>query len=344
MTEFLDDLLSKEHRIRRDEIRRLDRRQLRELVDVARGSRDPEHQVRALGVLATFQGEQALRVLSEVALDRDQDAPVRAAAVAQLGRTSESAATHLMRVMESEDDRTVLTAALGSVARVGAPDTVDALAAVARRAPDIAAQAAFAATVVAFRHRMRGYEPSFEQYRDLVPAPSDDGGAPVHAHALRADEAADALVDLRADGYSTRLDAGATLGVRCQRDRLVVALDASLTTAGEHLAEFLREGPVLAGVVGLRSPVDPGYAVRWLLLTWADGHEQHVAVHRPGGPAALYGTATIEGDRASFALTTVRAPGATPAQVRGELAAGRLALEGTAAVTRLTPRQPTALT
>lgn len=342
MTDFLDTLLTKEHRVRPEEIRRLDARELADLVDVARGRRDQPHRIRALGVLTALQGEQALPILSEVLLDRAQDVSIRAAAAAQLGRTSASATGALLEVVTGEEDLTVLTAALGSLARVGGLEAADAVAALAGRAPDCAAQATFTATVVAFRYRVPGHEPSPDLYAETTPAPVPDGSA-LRGYRLRSDETAAALTDLRADGYGVSLGVDGVLGVRCQGDRMVVALDQAVATADERLGEHLARGPLLAGVVGLQSPVDPGYAVRWLLLTWNEQGQQRVALHRPAGPPALYGTATPGPDGMTFTLGTVAAPGTTPAVVTGTLTPRGLSIEGSSAETRLQPRRPTAL-
>ncbi|MGV1008324.1 MAG: HEAT repeat domain-containing protein [Dermatophilaceae bacterium] len=344
MSESVDTLLSTKHRIRAQDAPRLDGAAVRELADVARGRRDPQRQVRALGVLTAVQGEQAIQVLSDVALDEHQDPTVRAAAAAQLGRTSISATGPLLRLLRGEADPTLLVAAVGSLARIGTPEALETLQPLTTRAADVAAQATAASRLIAFRHRLAGYEPPTGDYANLEAPPRQDQATAVQAYRLREQEVAAALADLRTDGYVGTLGARAALGLRCQRDRLVVALDQTIATAGDRLAEHLSEGPLLAGVVGLQSPVDPGYAVRWVVLTWKQDERQQVALHRPAGPPALYGTARVERDTATFDLRSVSTPGVSPVEVRGTLHAGQLELEGTSGVARTEARHPAPLT
>lgn len=342
MSDFLDRLFMKEHGLRHDEIRRLDRRELRELEDAVSGRRETPNRVRAMSVLTAAEGARAIPLLAAVLRD-DQNSKARAAAAASLGFTTLSATQSLSEALETDDDPAVLSSVLGALSKIGSPDVLRTLERLIPRFEEpLVSQASFAAAVVAFRHRRSGYEPDLASYGDLVP-PQADQANPISVRALPSDEADLALTQLRPESYGVALDQRATLGLNCTGERLLIALDAEVGAHSEALAAYLAVGPLVAGLIGWRSPVDRTYSTRWLVLTWRGDRVQHLAVHRPYGPPFLFGVVRLEAEGAAFELSSVRSRGNPRVQLSGTLRAGQLELKGLSTAERVERGAPTPL-
>lgn len=342
MSELLDRLLKQEHRIRPEDVRPFNPGELRELQDIVTGAQATSNRVRAMGVLTAVQGARAIPTLSAVLLDRQQDMAARTGAAAQLGYTTVSASKPLAAALTGEADQTVLGSTIGSLARVGDLAALPELDRIARSGEPVAAQAQFAATLLTFRNRQPGHEPARDSYGDPV-APSGQGEGRLLAHGFRRDEAISALNDLRADNYGVALTGDLTVGLDCADQRLLVALDAGITGNRVDLAGHLGAGPLVAGLIGLRSPVDGSYSTRWLVLTWPDDQVLRVAVHRPSGPPFLLGQVDVHDDTAEFDLTSVQGRGNQRVQLRGAVRAGRLELEGVSSAERIERGTPAPL-
>lgn len=343
MSELLDRLLKQEHRLRRDDLRSFDPGELRELEDIVTGQQATPNRVRAMGVLTAVQGARAIPTLAAVLHDRQQDTAARTGAAAQLGYTTVSASKPLAEALTGEADQTVLGSTIGSLARVGDLSALTELDRIARSDDPLAAQAKFAATLLTFRNRQSGHEPERDSYGDPV-VPSGQGQGRLMAHGFRRDEAISALDDLRADNYGVALTRDLTVGLDCADQRLLVALDARIAGRRVDLAGHLTAGPLVAGLIGWRSPVDSSYSTRWLVLTWPDDRVLRVAVHRPSGPPFLIGQADIHDDTAEFDLTSVQGRGNQQVQLRGAVRAGRLELEGVSTAERIERGTPAPLT
>lgn len=253
MSDQLDQLLAEEHRITTAELRQLDSRQLREIEDAAAGRVRAPHRVRALALHAAIHGTRAIPLLAEVLRDPDEDTAIRAAAAAQLGRTNAGATSQLVDALLAENDPSVVAACVGALARVGSPDALEPLdRAAGRDAPW--SHTRFAATVVAFRARRPGYEPRIADYGDQLELP-ERGRTALVAHGLAGADSEAALTDLRLDDYGVSLDPH-LVGIDCVRERYAVALALTIGAAGAQLDEHLLAGPLLAGLVGWRSPAD----------------------------------------------------------------------------------------
>jgi hypothetical protein len=122
-----------------------------------------------------------------------------------------------------------------------------------------------------------------------------------------------------------------------------VALDAGIDSHAEDLRGHLAVGPLVAGLIGWRSPVDGTFSTRWLVLTWPVEGTQQLAVHRPYGPPFLLGRAEVGDGEVTFELTSVSARGNSPTRVRGVVGASRIEIEGASSAGRAERGTPTAL-
>lgn len=340
MADELRAVLASEHRLDPEVLRRLGDGDVAELRAIAVGEVESPLRVRALGALVAATGADAIPVLGQVVTDPRQDVTARVAAAAQLGRTGPAAEPVLLTAL-ADDDPSVRSSVLSSLGRVGGADALDALADVARRAGEpFAGQARFAATLAAFRARRRGFEPSDDRLERLAVGRAQR--ARLRPSVLAEADAATAVEQLRAEGFGVTLDATATLALDCGVDHLVVALDPA---AARQPTEAVAAGPLLAGVVGVQSPVDESYSVRWVVLTWqGDDGAQRLAVHRPSGQAFLTGRLVAEGEAARFELASVAARGNNPVELRGSVRAGQVELEGVSTAERPVRGAPTPLT
>lgn len=339
MPDSIEGLLAAEHRARPEEVRRLGVRELDQVRAIAVGEVESAHRVRALAILAEADADAAIPVLGRVLRDGAEGVAARTAAAAQLGRTGPGAEEPLLDALD-QDDVTIVSSAIGSIARVGTTRGLERVAHLARRAADpVASQAAFAATLIAFRHRVPGYEPRAERYGEALRV-SRAGRRRIQPAPLERPAVAVALDQLRAENYGVTLDARSAVGVDCAGQKLLVALDAE--AARGRPAEVLAAGPLVAGLVGWQSPVDLSYSVRWLILTWQDeAGAQRLAVHRPSGQPFLVGFVEADGERARFELAAVRGRGNQPVEVAGSVAAGRVELTGVSSAERPDRGTPT---
>jgi hypothetical protein len=334
MSELLNELFAAEHRAPRELLARLDAGELLELEATVRGEAHKPYRVRAMGALVDARGAGATGVLAQVLSRRNEDSAVRAAAAFQLGRAGPPAEKQLIAAIRGRPQTTVAFAAAGALAKVGTPAAIAPLKALAKRDDALGAQARFAATVVAFRHHLKGQEPRASARAKILELPRR-GRAPLFSRALERPEAMAAFEDLRHDTYGMRLAPGRALRLDCGPERYLIALNPDA-------AELDR--PNIAGLVAQRAPTDNSYSVSRLVLTWRgrDG-VINVGVFRPSGQLAFAGTATEKGQRTTFRLQSVAGRGNPPADVRGILEAGKIVqMTGSAAAIRPTRSAPTA--
>lgn len=334
MSDLLHEVFSAEHRAPREVIARLDATALRELEATVRGEAHHQFRVRAMGALVDARGPGATAALRQVLSKRDEDPAVRAAAAFQLGRAGPPAEAALVSAIRGRPQATVAIAAASALAKVGSPAAIDALARLADRKDAAGQQARFAATVIAFRHHLKGHEPPAPGRAKLLELPRR-GRAPVSSRALEGAELDAAFADLRYDTYGIQLVASHALRLDCGPARYLIALNPDL--AGLDV-------PNVAAIVALRAETDQSYSVSRLVLSWpARGGTVNVAVYRPAGQQALVGTASIRGPRATFRLQSVEGRGNPPIDLRGTVESGRLVkLAGAAAAQRPVRAEPAA--
>ena len=323
MSERLQEIFSTKHRASRATLASLDDRDLRELESAVLGEAHRPYRAKAMDALVVARGAGATKALALVLADEREDLALRAAAASQLGRAGPTAEKPLLAALEAGEP-TILVAAAGALAKVGSPEAMDSLRALADRDDAVGRQARFAATVIAFREGRPGFEPPPPE--EPLPVP-EEGRSRLSLRPLRGDEAVSALADIRLDSFGLSLVPETAFRVDCARERLLVAVDPERVKL---------EQPTVAGVVARRSQSQGTYSVNWLVLAWpGEGATFQLGVYRPSGQQILSGIARREEERVSFELGSVVGRGNLPAEVRGSVERGRLtALEGAAGVAR----------
>jgi hypothetical protein len=220
------------------------------------------------------------------------------------GELGESA---LLTALLAETSSPVRHKIVARLAMVGGEDALAVLAELAEPDRDLAAHAAFAASVIAHRAGIAGYEPAPVDEADLLPAPV---GAPA-AHLL---ETYDTIPDLSGGDYGLILGPNVA-GLRCAGRRLAVAIDLTA------LARLLTT-PAVAGLI---TEADGSPQTSMLILCSPVGdNTARVTVHHTAGVLAFVGTARVSGTTVTFRLTAVRSVGGRGATLTGTIKSGVL--------------------
>jgi hypothetical protein len=270
-----------------------------ELRRIAAGASHPEYRITAMALLAETAPEPGV---FHAAL-ADADAEVRAAGARLLARcAAPDAEAALLAALAGETDTAARRAIVDGLVMVGGEDALPALAAVADSDGNLAARARFAASVVAHRAGLPGYDTD----PAAVPRPAPDGTSP--AQALESYEDTPDRPHLAGDAYGLILGPSVA-SLRCGTSRLALAVDLTA------LARLLTTPTIAALVAG----ADPA-ATMLALCAPAGDNTARVAVHRTGGTPVYAGTARVTGTTVTFQLTGIRAP----ATITGTLTAGVL--------------------
>jgi HEAT repeat protein len=330
-TDATDEIFWGKHRLDERAVAALSQDEIARVEEIARGRVASDFRVKALEVLAAARGAEAVGALVDTALDGSLDSALRAAAVVQLGRKGGAEAEGaLVRLVEGEEDVSVRLRAAQALAKIGSPEALKPLGALADAAdPSVARRAAFARSVLAYRQGLAGFELPRPGNDDLVPPPQHEVAA-VESAPASLHEAAAALDDLRQDSYGLRLVREQSYAVDCGLVRLLLALDAD---AVRDMSASAEPRPRLLGLVAERSPEDGSFSVRWLVFSTPAERGLDLAVHRQTGEHVLFGPAVPSRGVVRFELGAVAAVGNPAVQVSGELRRGRLTLAGTSAAT-----------
>jgi hypothetical protein len=340
MSELVDQLLAGEHLILPGQIDRLSDQDLRTLEAAAMGVVETADRPRAIALLTAFQGARAIPVLTELLADTSQATSTRTIAAAQLGNTSRSAEPALTAAVSSEGDLTVQIASVGALGKVGTEVALEPLERLSRDADEpVAGLARAAATVVAFRHRLAGYEPSADDSERLELPQERTIGLRVREATER--DTSSAFAELHTESYGLAFGTELSRVVVCAGETLLVALDAGLRT--DDLNAYMGAGPLIAGLIAVQTRIDGSFSTRWLLLCWETSDGYRLGAYRPSGLPFLQGRVDVAGAQASFGLTSVRGRGNQPVELSGNLAPDGFVLEGVSAADRPERGAPTPL-
>jgi hypothetical protein len=328
-SERTDEIFWSKHRLDDRLVAALTDEEIERIEAIAQGRVDSPNRVRALDVLAAARGAEAVGALTDTARDESLDSTLRSAAVIHLGRIGGPQAEKVLIGLARETrDPSVRMRVAQALAKTGSPDALTAFdALVEDEEPRVRRRAAFARSVLAYRHGIAGFELPAPAYGDLIAFPHSHG-LPVRSERAPLEEAARALHDLRRDSYGLQLARDDAYAIDCGPTRMLLALEAhTLQTASSAFGDR----PRLLGLVAERSPEDGSYSVKWLVFSTPAEGGARLAVHRQTGEQVLYGSVDGGSGSGRFELRSVAAIGNPAATVAGEFGDGRFSLSGTSA-------------
>jgi HEAT repeat protein len=303
-------MLSGEHRAEREGTGELGSADIGELREIAGGTVHPEYRLKAMALLAETAVEPDL--FRAALQDDTADDTVRAAGATWLSRsTAPDAEAVLLSALANETTTSVRHKIVAGLARVGGEDALPALSDLAGSDQNLAAHAAFAQSVVAYRAGIAGYELPVES----EPLPAQDD-----APASQTLETYETIPDgshLLGDTYGL-IVGPSVAGLRCGGRQLAVAIDLTA------LARLLTT-PTLAALIASKAESDGSPHTSMLVLCSPAGYNTaRVAIHRTSGTPVFTGSAQVSGMSVSFQLTAFRAPGARRTTITGTISSGVL--------------------
>jgi hypothetical protein len=277
--------------------------------------------MRALAALQNRSRRDAGDVLMEVLADQREAPRFRHMAAVGLYRLGGAVAEEALVAASRRADELSAPAIAMGLGRIGSAKrlaTIERLEAVA--APPAKARAAFAATLLAYRHRLPGHDvraPGGNALQELGRRKSQ----PIEAAKARADLAARAAAAL--DETPLGVDVATENAVRivCGPTTFVWLWARELAATGfSALAE--RKG--VAGVLFRKSPVDNAYALSAVGLGTPTRTGVRLTVHRADSGKILYsGLVAPDG---ALELKARNQPGLAAVAVKARIEAGRVAV------------------
>lgn len=256
--------------------------------------------------------------LLRTVIDNKLESPrIRSLAVHTLYRLNAPEAEQiLLRSSPGIEDERVLTAVAQSLGRIGTPAALDVVLDIRKRSRLAAAQADFAAALIAHRSGLPGYELPGPHNSPLLALPADLQREFTIARSQ--EEAVIVLHSLQSEPFGIQLSEEAIHHVRCGRNNWAIVLNAEVT---ETRGALLLKRKAIAGVLAYKSEESGRYSVAFVILTDPVGRigEFEIKVHRTTGEQAFVGDAKMDGSSPRFQLASVARPGVFAIRVEGKL-------------------------
>jgi hypothetical protein len=320
MTNRLDEIFSRSHKLDRSSLEALEQRDFQGLRSMTLGEKGSPNRIRAMEALVITGAPEAPEVLDTVVRDTSADAYLRASAATQLGRVDQPEAEGiLLNQLPTVTESLVQMSIVKALTRVGSVASLDALARLAREDPDPAVrrQASFSCSVVAYRNGLSGYElpvPTASEILKLDPS----SALTVTFGRASAEETQATLASLGDDTYGLTLSNEEGYRIECGTLRMLLCLNADLAQRG--ITALTEKGTMLLGLVAQRSSIDGSFSTRLLAFAWTatQGHF-NLAVYRTDGQQLLFGSGVVDDGGATFDLNAVGGTGSKAVLLRGRL-------------------------
>jgi HEAT repeats len=318
MTNSLDEIFSRSHKLDRSALEALEQRDLQELRSMTLGEKDSPNRIRAMEALVNTGIPEASEVLDTVVKDTNVDAYVRASAATQLGRVDQpETEAILLNQLPTVTEPVVRMKIVQALARLGSVPSLGELARLAREDPDPAVrrQASFSCSVVAYRNGLSGYElpvPAASEILKLDPS----SALAVTFGSTSAEETQATLASLGDDTYGLTLSNEVGYRIECGLLRMLLGLNEDLVQHG--ITALTEKGTMLLGLVAQRSSIDGSFSTRMLAFAWTATQGQFsLAVHRTDGKQLLFGSSVVDDGGATFDLNGVGGTGSKAVLLRG---------------------------
>lgn len=294
--------------------------------------------IGAARALQLRPSDTGLAALGKVVADADEALRLRVAATLALAHFPAERAEPLLIEAARAPEARIARNALRSLGRIGGgKGMASALRVAAEPRATVEAAARFAATLIAYRHRLARPDlaPPRDGLRTLTLAPA--AATPIEVRRMDPDEGARAIAQVMEDPIDVELDSAACFEDICGGLRRLIAFARAFS--GPDGPEALARAPAVLGVVGRWSNDAKRYASdQTLLATPGDGGPGGF-LHVIDGRGEILHFGTYRGS--GFEIAAVDRPGASAMAMAGRYRDGKIVLETGACVARsLNQRQP----
>jgi hypothetical protein len=297
-----------------------------QIVRTGQPSAEGVTRMRAIMALRHSRSTRKAEVFSSLLANRQEPPRFRHMAVTgllELGGVGAERA--LLESVRNADELTAAPLAL-ALGRIGSPDAETAISGLRSRAlPAQRSQVEFAMSLLAYRHNLAGGEVAVPAADSLLSIKRDSRTQPIVIAPADPAEIESAARALKREPAGIEVVFENAQQIRCEPNSFLLLWNSAFT--GPRLAA-LRERKGIAAVVLRKNPIENEYSVSSLVLVTPNSHDLQVSVHKPRGVAAYAGRLTVQTDgSATFALRTVRKPGAIAIEFSGSVVAGKLTVE-----------------
>lgn len=296
----------------------------------------------ALQVLGQKEYPEKVADLRRILLEEGEAPRLRQSAAILLGRTGDPEAVPVLERAAAVTDRRVLRGVLEGLAVAGRPESLEALAPLARRRGSVGRAVARTTRLLRSRTGAPGpglrAEPGVELLR---PSPLEAVG--IEVAAARGGRVERALLGIRDRYPALELSPRSALALTCQGRELLLFLSPPVVERG---GEAVAVGKTQAAVVAEHTTLEgDAWEPKFHVLTEPSrGRTIRITVVSPRGEVRLTGTGRREGDRVEFSLVSVRRRGAVAVELEGALEGGRVVFSrAVSETTRIPAAEPTRL-
>ena len=300
--------------------------------------------MQALRLLQAADYADKQTILATLLLDEADSPRIRYQAAMSLYRINTPEARDiLLNSSRQIKDTQALVAVVKALGRIGDEQALPVVSQIAvDKMGRVTLEARFAASLIAHRFGLEGYDLPIPSPRDFITLSAAD------THSFRViqashDEIQLGLSSLADESFGINYLEDLVYQVECEaRNDLLIFLNEEL--AKPHALNRLSERKALPAIIASKSEETGCYSTAFLLLTSPaeQSGQVHVLVHRPDGQQAFAGTAQISGGRADFVLRSVERPGVFGIEVEGTFEAGQLTFQTALSAFRVhNQRQPT---
>lgn len=294
------------------------------LVQIIRtGQSSPEGVGKGRAIVALRRSSSTLRrgVFSALLADRRELARYRnmaAAGLLELGGVRAEQA--LLDNVPHADPETAGALARG-LGRIGSPGAASAIRKLLRLTPiAVRGPVRFAASVLAYRHNLRGHEVKAPAGAALLRIAKGARAKTIEVAKARRSDFNLALDALRREPLGLDLVADNALALKCDPNSFLLLWNRDFV--GQNFAE-LRERKGVAGALFRRSRFDKDYSAAGLVLGTPGTNGVKITVHKGSGEVLLAGTVSFRrGGVTTFDLRSVRRPGAATVELSGKIGDG----------------------
>lgn len=304
-----------------------DKLSLKRLQDIVAGRDTTFPRSQGMAILQTTDFPNKHRVF-EAVLENEKVSPeIRYLAAIYLGKIPTPAAIDILVKNSQVRDERVLAGVMKALGCIGDKSALDAISTAKNRAKGLAAaQAEFAATLIAHRLGLEEYELPVPETRDLVE---------LDLHCARPFQITQAD-DTDAE-FCLRSFAGQPFGiefskypmyqVRCGRNTLMILLNRDF--GDKTNVSTLVKRKAFLGVVAMRSEETQLYSIAYLLLTSPAREDDAISIliYRTNGKLTFTGIARVVENSAEFIILAFPQPGAFAVKIEGALEDGKLEIK-----------------
>lgn len=294
--------------------------------------------MRALTALRQSRSTKKVEVFSSILANRQEQRRFKHMAARGLyelgGQRAEQALTENAR---NVDEYTAATFAQ-ALGRIGSERSVSVMSELQTVAlPAAKARAAFATSLLAYRHHLEGHEVEAPRDDQLMELPADSEAIDMKVAKAGEDEATLAMAALKQEPVDVSLTVENAQQIICGPNNFVLLWNREF--AGQQLRR-LQERKGVVGLLFRRSRFEDAYALSSFVLGTPDGERLKVSLHRSSNGDMMYaGWVELSGAEARFDIQAVKRPGASAIKFTGSISNGQLAMDAARVATRVQSRR-----